>query len=158
MMEAGRSADDFVGTFARGGRIAFVGGGRIDVFMGAIAGGGRSAARSDAFMGAFAEGFSPRVAALVGASAAGPIALGGGLITVPTFLPPLGGMITENSSTCSLESFLGGSKGTLAELRRLSPGSGKYECRPAFLPLLRLLLESLLAFISFSGFLSLPNL
>merc|ERR550517_1226986 len=130
-MEAGRSADDFVGTFARGGR--------IDVVMGALAGGGRSAARSDAFMGAIAEGFSPGVAAWVGALAA----LGRSLITVPTFLPLLGGMITENSSTCSLESFLGGSKGTLAELRRLSPGSGKYECRPAFLTLL---LETLLAF------------
>ena len=50
----------------------------------------------------------------VGVFAAGVIALGG-LITVATPLP-LGGMITLNSSSCSLASFLGGRKGTLCGL------------------------------------------
>ena len=53
-------------------------------------------------------------AVFVGVLAAGMIALGG-LITVATPLP-LGGMITLNSSSCSLDSFLGGSKGTLCWL------------------------------------------
>ena len=100
-------------------------------FVGAFpeTGSGSFAAR-----GAFAE--AGMFVIFAGAFAARLNALGGGLITVATPLPPSGGIITENSSTCSLDSFLGGSKGALAELGRLSPGRGKYEWRSAFLPLL----------------------
>ena len=73
----------------------------------------------EAFEGA--GSFKPASPAVfVGVFAAGMIALGG-LITVATPLP-LGGMITLNSSSCSLDSFLGGSKGTLSGLWGRSPG------------------------------------
>ena len=89
-------------------------------FVGAFlpeAGSGGFVARAFAETGKSAVG----AAVFVGALAGGLIALGG-LITVATPLPPFGGIITENSSNCNLDSFLGGSRGALAELGRLSPG------------------------------------
>ena len=96
-MEAGRF---FVGALSE----AFVGV-LPEAFVGALpeAGSERFAARAAAFAGVFEEGWMSAVGGAIfvgGLAGAGPIALGGGRITVVTPLPPpSGGIITEKSSS-----------------------------------------------------------
>lgn len=122
MMEDGRSAA-FVGALAEAGRFAATFAndlaGRSATFVGDLAEAGGLVAGAAVFVVAFTA-TTAGAAVVVGALETGLIALGG-LITVATPLS-LGGIMTENSSSCSLDSFLGGSKGALAKLRRLSPG------------------------------------
>ena len=100
MIEAGRFVlgalpEAFVGVLPEAGRF----------FVGALpeAGSGSFAARAAAFAGVFEEGWMSAVGGAIfvgGLAGAGPIALGGGRITVVTPLPPpSGGIITENSSS-----------------------------------------------------------
>ena len=99
-MEAGRF---FVGALPEAGR--FFVGALPEAFVGALpeAGSERFAARAAAFAGVFEEGWMSAVGGAIfvgGLAGAGPIALGGGRITVVTPLPPpSGGIITENSSS-----------------------------------------------------------
>ena len=107
-MEAGSF---FVGALPEAG-VFFLGalpkafvGALPDAFVGALpeAGSGSFAARAAAFAGVFEEGWMSAVGGAIfvgGLAGAGPIALGGGRITVVTPLPPpSGGIITENSSS-----------------------------------------------------------